>query len=145
MLKAYRLGSKTKLKRNLSTRNWLGNDMQKQTWLLWTGTHGILSVSSEKAVLLANWVHIGSQVFSLWGLRNVIMKYVCCFLNTNVHSKTFKNIFLKHLQWEYTTALQCIKTLKLYTLAGFEPRMFCSGGGRDDQYICLAVRSHSNT
>jgi hypothetical protein len=35
----------------------------------------------------------------------------------------------------FTTALQCKKTyLKPYTLAGFEPGIFCYGGGRDDHY-----------
>jgi hypothetical protein len=33
-----------------------------------------------------------------------------------------------------TTSLQFIKSLKPYTLAGFEPGIFCSGGGRDDRY-----------
>jgi hypothetical protein len=34
-----------------------------------------------------------------------------------------------------TTALQCIKSPKKpYTLAGFEPGIFCSEGGRDDHY-----------
>jgi hypothetical protein len=31
-----------------------------------------------------------------------------------------------------TTALQCIPSLKPYTLAGFEPGIFCSVGGRDE-------------
>jgi hypothetical protein len=30
-----------------------------------------------------------------------------------------------------TTALRCIKTYKPYTLTGFEPGIFCAGGGRD--------------
>jgi hypothetical protein len=33
-----------------------------------------------------------------------------------------------------TTALQCKNPYKPYTLAGFEPGIFCSVGGRDDQY-----------
>jgi hypothetical protein len=33
-----------------------------------------------------------------------------------------------------TTALQCVKTQKPYTLAGFEPGMFCSVGIPDDYY-----------
>jgi hypothetical protein len=33
-----------------------------------------------------------------------------------------------------TTALQCINSLKPYTLAGFEPGIFCSVGGPDDHY-----------
>jgi hypothetical protein len=33
-----------------------------------------------------------------------------------------------------TTALQCINSLKPYTLAGFEPGIFSSVGGRDDRY-----------
>jgi hypothetical protein len=28
----------------------------------------------------------------------------------------------------------CINSYKPYTLAGFEPRIFCSVGGRDDHY-----------
>jgi hypothetical protein len=33
-----------------------------------------------------------------------------------------------------TTAQQCIKTLEPYTLSGFEPWTFFSGGGRDNHY-----------
>jgi hypothetical protein len=33
-----------------------------------------------------------------------------------------------------TTALQFLKTKKYYTLAGFEPGIFCSVGGPDDHY-----------
>jgi hypothetical protein len=33
-----------------------------------------------------------------------------------------------------TTALQCKNSQKPYTLAGFEPWIFCSEGGRDDHY-----------
>jgi hypothetical protein len=32
------------------------------------------------------------------------------------------------------TALQCINSLKPYTLAAFKPGIFCSIGGRDDPY-----------
>jgi hypothetical protein len=40
------------------------------------------------------------------------------------------------------TALQCIKSLKPYTLAGFEHTVFCSIGGDDDHidnYLNLIV------
>jgi hypothetical protein len=33
-----------------------------------------------------------------------------------------------------TTALECMKSYKPYTLAGFEPGIFCSVGGRNDHY-----------
>jgi hypothetical protein len=33
-----------------------------------------------------------------------------------------------------TAALQCIKASKPYTLAGFEPGIFCSGCVRNDHY-----------
>jgi hypothetical protein len=33
-----------------------------------------------------------------------------------------------------TTALQFINSYKPYTLAGIEPGIFCSVGGRDDHY-----------
>jgi hypothetical protein len=43
-----------------------------------------------------------------------------------------------------TTALQCTISYKPYTLAGFEPGIFCSVGGRDDQNTrtCSAVIKH---
>jgi hypothetical protein len=34
-----------------------------------------------------------------------------------------------------TTALQCSSALKPDTLAGFEPGISCSVGGRDDRYV----------
>jgi hypothetical protein len=51
----------------------------------------------------------------------------------------FKNLFLSstHNDNAYsvmTTALQCINSLKPFTLAGFEPGIFCSLGGCDDYY-----------
>jgi hypothetical protein len=41
-----------------------------------------------------------------------------------------------------TTALQCIKT---YALAGFEPGILCSGGGRDDHYAAPEQFMFENT
>jgi hypothetical protein len=38
-----------------------------------------------------------------------------------------------------TTALQCVNSLKPYTLAGFKPGIFCSVGGRDDHYATPPV------
>jgi hypothetical protein len=49
-------------------------------------------------------------------------------------------IFIKYTQLQcifsfLTTALQCIRLENLtYTLVGFEPGIFCSGGGRNDHY-----------
>jgi hypothetical protein len=51
-------------------------------------------------------------------------------------------MFLNHAQinfWEQHCNVG-IKTQKPDTLVGFEPRIFCSGGGRDDRYAAARPR-----
>jgi hypothetical protein len=64
-------------------------------------------------------------------------KHINCIYTYKVHSfvclffLSFLNI-LKH--YFFSAALQCKNSYNPYTLAGFEPGIFCSVGGRDDHY-----------
>jgi hypothetical protein len=67
-----------------------------------------------------------------------IVKYVPTYIYQRVLSIfNFLTIYLSQIHTMtmrikiFTTVLQSIRT---YTLAGFEPRIFCSGGRRDDHY-----------
>jgi hypothetical protein len=43
----------------------------------------------------------------------------------------------------YDNSTAVYKFLKTYTLAGFEPGIYCSVGGRDDHYVCHAARAYA--
>jgi hypothetical protein len=60
------------------------------------------------------------------------------FLGKNFFSNTHNDSAYHVL----TTALQCIKAYKLYTLAGFEPEIFLSGGGRNNRYATPPSRAN---
>jgi hypothetical protein len=47
------------------------------------------------------------------------------------HSIFLKHTMAMHIKFWHSTAMY-ISTPKTYTLAGFEPGIFCSLGGRDD-------------
>jgi hypothetical protein len=78
-----------------------------------------------------SWVN-SSDIFATVSLRQsslirLPISLFLLFVSSNTHND---NIYYQH----HNVA---IKALKPCTLEGFEPWIFCSGGGRDDHYATM--------